>query len=74
MLTLVAGTAVVLALTLVVGLVAVLVFLTEIQSFMSQTAATLETVDERAARLAARFQRIQEATAAAASELPASWT
>jgi Na+-transporting methylmalonyl-CoA/oxaloacetate decarboxylase gamma subunit len=72
MLTLVMATAAVLGATLVLALIAVLVFLTEIRSFMAQTAATLETVEQRATRLAGRVERVQQSTAAAARELRAS--
>jgi hypothetical protein len=68
-LTLVLGTIIVLALTLVAGLTAVVIFLTEIRSLVSQTAGALEIVDERATRLAERMQFMQQATAAAATEL-----
>ncbi|WP_219415988.1 hypothetical protein [Pseudonocardia nigra] len=71
MLMLVVGTAAVLAVTLVAGLVAIVVFLTEIRTFLADTAATLEAVDEGATRLSGRLQRVQRATAAAARELPA---
>lgn len=71
MLTLVVGTAAVLAVTLLAGLVAVVIFLTEIRAFLADTAATLEAVDDGATRLAGRLQRVQRATEAAASELPA---
>lgn len=69
MLTLVIGTAAFLAVTLAVGLVAVLVFLTETRAFMRDTAAILDTVEERATRLAGRIERVQRSTHAAASEL-----
>jgi uncharacterized membrane protein len=71
-LTLIVVTAVVLAATLVLALIAVLVFLIGIRGFVAETAATLETVDERAARLAARVEHVQQSTAAAARQLPAS--
>lgn len=74
MLTVIVVTAVVLGVTLVVALVAVLVFVAEIRSFVADTAVTMETVDERATRLADRVQRIQHATAAAAGELSVSRT
>ncbi len=72
MLTLMIGMAAFLAVTLVVGLVAVLVFLTETRAFMRDTATILETVDQRATRLARRIERVQRSTHAAASELSAS--
>jgi outer membrane murein-binding lipoprotein Lpp len=71
-LTLVAVTAAVLGATLVLGLIAVLVFLFAIRGFLAETAATLDLVDERATRLAARVERVQQSTAAAARELSAS--
>ncbi len=74
MLTLVLGTIIVLTLTLVAGLTAVVIFLTEIRSFISQTAGALEIVDERATRLAERMKFMQQATAAAATELKPSRT
>ncbi len=69
MLTLVLATAAVLGATLVLALIAVLVFLTEIRGFMAQTASTLETIEQRATRLAGRVERVQQSTAAAAREL-----
>ncbi len=74
MLTLVVVTAAVLALILVVGLVAILVFVTQIRGFIGETSAALDAVDEGATRLARRFEGVQQATAAAASELSASRT
>jgi Na+-transporting methylmalonyl-CoA/oxaloacetate decarboxylase gamma subunit len=68
-LTLVAATAAVLGATLVLALIAVLVFLIGIRGFLAETAATLDTVEERATRLAARIERVQGSTAAAAREL-----
>jgi Na+-transporting methylmalonyl-CoA/oxaloacetate decarboxylase gamma subunit len=70
-LTLVAVTAAVLGVTLVLALIAVLVFLIGIRSFVVETAEMLETVDERASRLAARVEGVQRSTAAAARELRA---
>jgi hypothetical protein len=71
-LTLVVVTAVVLGLTLVLALVAVLVFVVGIRGFLAETAAALDTIDERATRLGARVERVQQSTAAAARELSAS--
>ncbi len=68
MLTLVVVTAAVLGATLVLALVAVFVFLIGIRGLLAETAATLETVDERATRLTARVGRVQQSTAAAAHE------
>jgi hypothetical protein len=73
-LTLVVITAAVLGATLVLALVAVLVFLIGIRGFVAETAAMLDTVDERATRLAARVERVQQSTAAAARELSAGRT
>jgi hypothetical protein len=72
MLTLVVATAAVLGAILVLALIAVLVFLTQIRAFIAQTATTLETVEQRAARLGGRVERVQQFTAAAARELPPS--
>jgi uncharacterized membrane protein len=72
MATLVMATAAVLGATLVLALIAVLVYLTEIRAFMAQTATILDTVEQRATRLAGRVERVQQSTAAAARELPAS--
>ncbi len=69
MLTLVLVTAAVLGAALVLALIAVLVFLTEIRAVMAQTATALDTVEQRATRLAGRIQRVQQSTAAAAREL-----
>ncbi len=74
MLTLVVATAAVLGATLVLALIAVLVFLIGIRGLLAEAAATLETVDERATRLAGRVDRMQASTAAAAHELSASRT
>jgi Na+-transporting methylmalonyl-CoA/oxaloacetate decarboxylase gamma subunit len=71
-LTLVVATAAVLGATLVLALIAVLVYLIGIRGFLAETSATLGTVDERATRLAARVERVQQSTAAAARELSAS--
>jgi hypothetical protein len=71
-LTLIVATAAVLGATLVLALVTVLVFLFGIRGFLAETVATLDTVDERATRLAARVEHVQQATAAAARELSAS--
>jgi hypothetical protein len=68
--TLVLATAAVLAVVLVVGLVVVLVFLTEIRRLMADTASALEVVDRGTARLGSRLARVQAATAEAAGELP----
>jgi hypothetical protein len=68
---LVVVTAAVLAVTLVVGLVAVMVFLTEIRAFLRDTAAILDAVEERATRLAGRIERVQHSTHLAASTLSA---
>jgi Na+-transporting methylmalonyl-CoA/oxaloacetate decarboxylase gamma subunit len=68
-LTLVVATAAVLGMTLVLALVAVLVFLLEIRGFLAETAAALDTVDERAMRLAGRVEHVQQSTAAAAGVL-----
>jgi hypothetical protein len=73
-LTLIVATAAVLGVTLVLALVAVLVFLFGIRGFLGETAAALDTIDERATRLAARVERVQQSTAAAARELSASRT
>jgi hypothetical protein len=73
-LTLVVATAAMLGVALVLALVAVLVFLFGIRGFLADTAATLDTVDERACRLAARVERVQQSTAAASRELRASRT
>jgi hypothetical protein len=70
-LTLVVATAAVLGAALVLALIAVLPFLIGIRGFLAETAATLDTVDERATRLAARVERVQRSTAAAARELAA---
>jgi Tfp pilus assembly protein PilV len=70
--TLVVVTAAVLGVTLVLALVAVLVFLIGIRGFVAETAATLETVDERSTRLAARVEHVRQSTAAAARALSAS--
>jgi hypothetical protein len=67
MLMLVVGTAAVLAVTLVAGLVAVVIFLAEIRARLSATAVALEAVDMGATRLAGRVQCVQEAAAGAAS-------
>ncbi len=69
MLTLVVATAAVLAVILVGGLVAVLIFVTEIRRFVAEAAMTLEATGNRASRLAAHLQRVQQSTATAASEL-----
>jgi hypothetical protein len=74
MLTMVVATAAVLGATLVLALIAVLAFLVGIRGFLTETAATLATVDERATRLAARIERVQRSAAAAARELSASRT
>jgi hypothetical protein len=71
-LTLVVATAAVLGATLVLALVAVLAFLFGIRGFLAETAATLDTVDERATLLAKRVERVQQSTAAAARQLSAS--
>jgi Na+-transporting methylmalonyl-CoA/oxaloacetate decarboxylase gamma subunit len=68
-LTLVVVTAAVLGMTLVVALIAVLAFLSQIRRFLGDTAATLESIDHRANRLAERVGRIQQVTRAAAGEL-----
>jgi hypothetical protein len=68
--TLVLATAAVLAVVLVVGLLAVLVFLTEIRRFMADTAAALEAVHRGSTRLGSRLVRVHAATAEAADELP----
>jgi hypothetical protein len=70
-LTLVVTTAAVLGVTLVLALVAVLVFLFGIRGFLAETAVTLDTIDERGTLLAARVERVQQSTAAAARELSA---
>ncbi len=70
-LTLIVGTAAALGGTLIVGLVAVLVFLTETRTFIRDTGAILEPVQERATRLAGRVERVQRSTHAAASKLSA---
>ncbi len=72
MLTLVVATAAVLGAALVLALIAVLVFLIGIRGFLAETAVALDTVEERATRLAARVERVQQSTAAAARELSAS--
>ncbi|MDP9444437.1 MAG: hypothetical protein M3P83_08845 [Actinomycetota bacterium] len=66
------ATAAVLGATLVLALISVLVYLTEIRAFMAQTATTLETVEQRATRLAGRVERVQQSTAGAARQLRAS--
>jgi hypothetical protein len=68
-LTMVVVTAAVLGATLVLALIAVLAFLIGIRGFLSETAVTLDTVEERASRLAARIERVQQSTATAAREL-----
>ncbi len=71
MLTLVVVTAAVLGVTLVLALIAVLTFLIGIRGFLVETASALDTVEERATRLAARIERVQQSTAAAARGLSA---
>jgi hypothetical protein len=68
-LTLVVATTAVLGAALVLALIAVLAFLIGIRGFLSETATTLDTVEERASRLAARIERVQQSTAAAARGL-----
>ncbi len=74
MLALVVTTAAVLGAALVLALIAVFVFLIGIRRFVAETAVALDTVDERATRLAARVERVQQSTAAAARELSSSRT
>jgi uncharacterized protein YoxC len=71
-LALVVATAAVLGAALVLALIAVLVFLIGIRRFLAETAVALDTVDERATRLASRVERVQQSTAAAARKLSAS--
>lgn len=74
MLALVVATAAVLGAALVLALIAVFVFLIGIRRFLAETAAALDTVDERATRLAARVERVHLSTAAAARALSSSRT
>lgn len=69
MVTLVVLTAAFVAVTLVVGLVTVLIFVLQIRAFISETSTALDLVDERASRLAGHLERLQVATHAAASRL-----
>ncbi len=71
MLTLVAATAALLGLIVVVALAVILIFVTQIRPLVAETSAILEVVGERAGRLAQRLERMRRATQAAASELAA---
>lgn len=71
MLTLVLVTAAVLGVTLVVGLVAALVFLVKIRRFATDTHAALVVVAERGGGLAGRLDGVRDGTEAAASEFAA---
>ncbi len=74
MLTLVAATAALLGLIVVVALAVILIFVTQIRPLVAETSAILEVVGERAGRLAERVERMRRATQAAASELAATET
>ncbi len=74
MLTLVVVTAALLAVILVAALVTVLVFAMQTRAFMAETSAALDGMEEAAARLAGRLERVQRATEAAASELATAGT
>ncbi len=71
MLTLVVATAAVLGVILIGALLAILVFAIQTGTFMAETAAALQVVDERARGIAARLERIQHAAHAAAGDLAA---
>jgi hypothetical protein len=68
-LTLVAVTAALLAVTLVVGLIAAVVWLVKIRRFVADTSAALVVAAERAGLVAGRLARVQRATGAAAGDL-----
>lgn len=69
MVTLIAVTAAVLAVILVVALMTILIFVMQIRAFMTDTSAALDVVNDRATRLAGRLEHVQRSTQAAATHL-----
>ncbi len=71
MLTLVVATAAALGVILIGALLAILAFAVQTGTFIAETAAALQVVEDRARGIATRLQRMQHATHAAAGDVAA---